>query len=281
MPACLRSVYQSDWPNLEVIVVDNGSADRTSEVTRSEAPEAIVIRAERNLGFAGGNNLGLERAKGELLVLLNDDCEPHPGWLKALVQSADELPDWGILGCKLLYPGGEIIQHAGGLIEANALTKHVGYGERDEGQHNRRTRCAYVTGAAFAIRRETMERIGLLDADFFPIYFEEIDFCFRAERAGYGSYYVPGAEVIHHESMTTKRLSYGFLCKYHKNRLRFMARNFDRGQLMRAMRCELGWLLRHRPWDVLLPLLQAYGRSLLGFFPLWRSRRQVLGGGKR
>jgi GT2 family glycosyltransferase len=280
MPACLRAVYQSDWPNLEVIVVDNGSADRTSEVTKREAPQAMVIRAERNLGFAGGNNLGLERAQGELLVLLNDDCEPYPGWLKALAQAADELPDWGVLGCKLLYPGDEkIIQHAGGLVEANALSKHVGYGERDEGQHNGRTRCAYVTGAAFAIRRETLERVGLLDAGFFPIYYEELDFCYRAARAGYGSYYVPDAEVIHHESMTTKRLSFGFLCKYHRNRLRFIIRNFDRGQLRRAMRRECSWLIRHRPWGDFAPLLLAYGRALLGIVPLWRARRRLLRGG--
>lgn len=273
---CLAALDATQWDDLEVIVVDNGSTDGTSETTRRCAPDAIMIRSERNLGFAGGNNLGLVRATGDVLVLLNDDCEVRADWLTEWMAAADALPDWGVLGCKLLYPGGKTIQHAGGVIEPNALTKHLGYMEPDDGRFDELRRCDYVTGAAFAIKREVMEKIGLLDPEYFPIYFEENDYCARAARAGFGVYYVPRAVVIHHESMTTKKLSFGFLCKYHRNRLRFMIKNFSAEELRRAMRQEAKWLIGHRPWDVALPLLRAYGHCLLRAPRLYRARKENL-----
>jgi len=271
---CLKSVLESDWSDLELIVVDNGSTDRTTEAIKSAAPGAKLIRAEKNLGFAGGNNLGIAEATGNIIVLLNDDCEPRHDWLKAWAAAGETLPDWGVMGCKLLYPGSDVIQHAGGLLEPNALTKHIGYMEHDRGQYGEVRRCDYVTGAAFAIRREALERVGTLDPEYFPIYFEECDFCFRVARAGYGVYYVPAAVVVHHESMTTKRMSYGFLCKYQRNRLRFIIKNFDGPRLRRAIRREIGWLVRDRPWDCLLPLARAYIYALLHASALSRARRE-------
>ena len=122
------------------------------------------------------------------------------------------------MGCKLLYPDSDIIQHAGGVIEPNALTKHLGYMEKDRGQCDQVLKCDYVTGAAFAIRRDVIEQIGMLDEKYFPILLEENDFCMRTKRAGFEIYYIPQSVVIHHESMTTEKLSPGFLYKYHKNR---------------------------------------------------------------
>ena len=83
--------------------------------------------------------------------------------------------------------------------------------------------------------------------------------------------------VVHHESMTTKRLSFGFLCKYHRNRLRFMIRNFDGPRLRQAARREIGWLVRHRPWDAMLPVGLAYLYALMHVRSLWRARRECLG----
>ena len=275
LPDCLQAVRGSDWTDLEVIVVDNGSTDGTGDVVRRLDPEAIVIRAERNLGFAGGNNLGIEQARGDMVVLLNDDCEPRPGWLGALVGGAADLANWGVLGCKLLYPGGRIIQHAGGWVQANGLTGHLGYGQEDRGQYAGPFSCDYVTGAAFAISRQALETVGLLDPEYFPIYFEELDYCRRLRQAGFGVYCVPEAEVIHHESQTTGRMSAGFLRKYHRNRLRFVLKMFSRQELARAGRAEITWLIRNRPWDVLLPLAWAYGRTALSAPALWQARRQT------
>jgi len=174
-------------------------------------PQVTLLRAGRNLGFAGGNNLGIRKAQGDIIVLLNDDTEVAPDWLSVARRSIESLPDWGILGAKLLYPDKTTIQHAGGTIQPNALTQHIGNGEIDIGQYDTIKQCDYVTGAAFFIRREVVDTIGLLDEGYFPIYFEEVDYCFRARAAGYEVYYVPGIKVLHYESRTTKKLSRGFL----------------------------------------------------------------------
>lgn len=278
LPDALRAVQATRWPRFEIVVVDNGSTDRTSEVTRRIAPEARCLRVERNLGFAGGNNVGLAEARGDVLVLLNDDCEPRPDWLAAWMDAARSRPEWGVLGAKLLYPDGRTIQHAGGVMEPNGLTKHLGYMETDEGQHDTPRECDYVSGAAFAIRRDVLERVGPLDAAYFPIYFEENDFCARVRRAGFGVHYIPAAAVIHHESMTTKKLSFGFLKKYHRNRLRYVIKNFDAPQLRRAARREIGWLVRAHPWDCYIPVALAYAHALWRLPELLRARRETLRG---
>lgn len=262
MPTCLQSVLASNYSPLELIVVDNGSSDRTSEVVREGFPGVKLLRAPRNLGFAGGNNLGIKASRGEIIVLLNDDTEIEPEWLTASRSAAERLKDWGILGAKLLYPDRKTIQHAGGKILPNALTQHIGNGEIDYGQFDEIRPCDYVTGAAFFIRRELLNKIGLLDAGFFPIYFEEVDYCWRARRRGYQVYYVPEIRVYHYESRTTNKFSKGFLYKYHRNRIRFMLKNFSLKRLMSACRFELKWLLQNRPRDVMLPLLVAYLTNL-------------------
>ena len=257
LPPCLDALFATKWESFDVIVVDNGSTDRTSELVRSR-PDIKLIRSSKNLGFAGGNNLGLKEARGDWVILLNDDTEVYPDWLAALNKAANEHPEAGILGCKLLYPGGEVIQHAGGRLEPNGLSKHIGYLEEDRGQYDEITTCDYVTGAAMAISRKTIDKIGPLDKGFFPIYFEEIDYCVQARKAGLEVLYVPAARVIHHESRTTERYSPGFLYKYHKNRLRFLFKNKTPCQLLGALKYEFLWLIRNKPKDTYFPLLKSW-----------------------
>lgn len=258
LPICMNALFKTNYKNFEVILVDNGSTDRTSEVVKTGWKEVKIIRSEKNLGFAGGNNLGIRSAKGDCIVLLNDDTEVHPEWLNAFEEIFSKYNDAGILGCKLLYPDNKTLQHAGGWIEPNGLTHHFGYGEEDNGQYDYVKECEYVTGAAYAIKREVVEKIGLLDAKFFPIYFEEIDYCKRAQKKGYRIFYVPKAVVIHHESRTTNKFSSGFLFKYHKNRLRFLLKNKSIIEVFKALKYEIKWLYNNRPSDTYLPLLKSY-----------------------
>ncbi len=262
LPQCLRTVFQTTYRDYEVIVVDNGSTDQTHEVVQSGFPQVCIIRSDHNRGFAGGNNLGLLAARGDMLVLLNDDTEVEASWLTALTQAAAQYPNWGILGCKLLYPDKRTIQHAGGTIHANGLTDHRGHGEEDRGQYNDIAPQPYVTGAAFAIRRTLIDRLGYLDEGYYPIYFEEIDYCVRARRLGYACLYVPGAVVYHAESRTTHRWSPSFLYKYNKNRIRFCLKNFTWPELVRAAKSEVRWLVKHRPREIFIPLLRTYAINL-------------------
>src|SRR5690606_16726582 len=118
-------------------------------------------------------------AGGRFVLLLNDDTEPHEGWLDALEQGFYHNPRLGIAGCQLLYPGPEgRIQHLGAVVHRNGLTDHVGWGEQARGDDEgpELIEADYVTGAAMAVRREVIEEIGILDPGFWPIYFEEADF---------------------------------------------------------------------------------------------------------
>lgn len=263
LPLCLRSIFAIDSEDYEVIVVDNGSTDDTSKVVKEGFPKAELIRSERNLGFAGGNNVGIDAAKGDVVVLLNDDTEVHPNYFKALRDAASRLSDWGVLGCKLLYPDKKTIQHAGAAIKPNAHTMHFGNGETDEGQYDEIRECDYVTGAAFAINRRALDAIGALDAGYFPIYFEEVDYCFRAKKAGLKSYYIPDAVVYHYESRTTKVLSFGFYVKYNKNRIRFVIKNYTFRELLRFAKNEVKWFYENKPFDLLPSLIVAYLYNLL------------------
>ncbi|MDK2972361.1 MAG: hypothetical protein PWP23_2116 [Candidatus Sumerlaeota bacterium] len=243
----------------EIIVVDNGSADGTSAFVRENYPETILIRAPQNLGFAGGNNLGILNATGDIVILLNDDTEPEPDWLAPLHEAFDADPRLGIAGVRLLYPDRVTIQHLGGTIEPNGLTKHLDYGAALEAQNvHEPLETDYVTGAAFAIRSETIADIGLLDEGFWPIYFEEVDWCERARARRWRIRVIPASTVIHHESQTTVKMSPRFLTLYNRNRLRFLLKHRRGRALLRAIRAEARWLAGHTPWDNLWPLAKAY-----------------------
>ncbi|MEQ8822562.1 MAG: glycosyltransferase family 2 protein [Sumerlaeia bacterium] len=277
----LESLRRCDPPPHEIIVADNGSTDGTANFVRENYPEVQVVRADRNLGFAGGNNLGIEAATGDVILLLNDDTEPEPDWLAPLAEAFDAHPRLGIAGCRLLYPDRTTVQHLGGVVHDNGLTDHVAWGDEARAQEaGGIVPVPYATGAALAIRRAVIEEVGLLDAGFWPIYFEEIDYCDRARRAGWEIAVVPRSTVIHHESQSTGRLSPGFLAKYHRNRMRYLLKNRDRRGLLRAARGEARWWLRHRPWDNLWPCLKAYGYTAVHCPGIWRDRRRDWSGQK-
>lgn len=224
LPDCLEALFAQRYPDLEVIAVDNASSDGSADWIAEQYPQVRLIRNPVNLGFAGGCNTGLQVAQGDILVLLNQDTRVLPGWLQAMVDALRR-PKVGIVGCKILYPDGETIQHAGGWIEwPLGLAHHYGQGERDEGQWDEPRQVDYVTGAAMAFRRDLLEKVGLLDEEFRPAYFEDTDFCFRAREAGYEVWYVPSATLIHTESASLKG-SAELALSYHRGRLRFVLKH--------------------------------------------------------
>lgn len=203
LPDCLEALFAQRYPDLEVIAVDNASSDDSADWIAERYPQVRLIRNPVNRGFAGGCNSGLQVAQGDILVLLNQDTRVLPGWLQAIVDALRR-PEVGIVGCKILYPDGETIQHAGGWIEwPLGFAHHYGQGERDEGQWDEPRQVDYVTGAAMAFRRTLLDTVGLLDEEFWPGYFEDTDFCFRAREAGYKIWYVPNAVAIHAEGAST------------------------------------------------------------------------------
>jgi len=225
LPDCLDAVLGQDCGDIEVIVVDNGSVDGSADLVAEKYPQVRLIRNLSNLGFAGGCNVGLRAAEGDLLVLLNQDTQVQPGWLQTLVDALQS-PGVDVAGCKILYPDGTTIQHAGGWIQwPLGLSHHYGSGEEDVGQWDDPREVDYVTGASLAFRRDVLEKVGYLDEEFWPGYFEDADFCFRARDAGFGVLYVPEAVVWHAETTSfadPARRSYS----YQRGRLRFVLKHF-------------------------------------------------------
>jgi GT2 family glycosyltransferase len=255
LEACLDALLEQEPPGFEIVLVDNASTDGSVELIQERYRAARLIQNADNLGFAGACNVGLQAARGRILILLNQDTRVLAGWLATLVEVARQ-PQVGVVGCKALYPDGETIQHAGGQIEwPRGVGRHYGGGERDAGQWDVARPVDFCTGAAIAFRREVLKEIGLLDEGFWPGYYEDSDFCFRAREAGYQVCYAPDAVMIHKESPSlrgTRELSVAF----HRGRLRFVLKHLaperfleefvpaERAELLAAGEGEAGQVLR-------------------------------------
>ena len=247
LDACLQSLLSQVTPQDQIIVVDNNSTDSSVELVRSRFPQVALICNARNLGYAGGANVGLKTAQGDVLVLLNPDVEVHAGWLTAFKEACSD-ERVGVAGCKLLYPGDEIIQHAGGIINFPLATAdHYGYRQRDAGQWDRACDVDYVTGAALALRRDILDTLGFFDEGFYPAYYEEVDFCFRVRGAGYAVRYVPEAVATHHEHAAVGEESDLYRRCFHRNRLRFVLKHRGPRYFVDELApAEMAWLRANR-----------------------------------
>ncbi|MCL7453831.1 MAG: glycosyltransferase family 2 protein [Anaerolineae bacterium] len=229
---CLNALRQQTYKALEILVVDNGSPDRTAEIVERGFSEVRLIRTGENLGVAGGNNVGLRAAQGDICVLINADVVVRPDWLEHLVGSMQANPQIGIAGAKLLYPDGTI-QFAGGLIEApRGYTYHVGWHEEDRGQYDTLSDVDLVTGASLAISRPALEQIGYEDERFFPIDYEDADMSYRARAAGFRVVLVPQAAATHHESSTLQAGDLARALALEAGRLRFVCKHWPHERLL-------------------------------------------------
>ena len=278
---CLEALLVQATDGDEIIVVDNNSTDHSVKLLRTDFPETKLLCNERNLGYAGGANVGLRVAQGEVLVLLNPDVQAHAGWLAAL---RDVLKNErvGVAGCKLLYPGDEVIQHAGGVINFPLATPgHYGYRQRDEGQWDQEREVDYVTGAALALRRDVLGKVGFFDEGFYPAYFEEVDFCFRVREAGYQVRYVPGAVATHHEHASLQEGSVGRHSLFHCNRLRFVLKHCGPQRFLDDfVPAEIQWLKGSIAPNERTALSHVYLISMLTYPRLYLDWWAGRGGGK-
>ncbi len=240
---CLNSLYAQAYPASHILVVDNGSTDGSLDFLRRRFPQLDIHETGGNLGYAAGNNVALRQPAADIVFLLNPDVVLSPGCLAAIAQTLADDPTIGIAGCKLWYPGGQVIQHAGGYItRPRAVPGHYGLGEPDRGQHDATRDVEYVIGAAVAIRRELLERIGVLDEGFF-LFFEDVDLCARALKAGYRVVYLPQATGIHVESATTAKGSFAYLQRIHAGRWRYLLKHFPATELLtETLPAEMAWL---------------------------------------
>ena len=229
----LSSFFDLEYSAYQVVVVDNGSTDGSVPFVQTQFPQARLICHKQNMGFSPGLNAAMQQIDSDIIVLLNNDVSVRPDWLRALVRPIATDPTIGITGCKMLYPDGNTLQHAGASLSYPlAHSQHDFYREPDEGQADEMRDVPYVTGAAIAIARSVINKIGLLDEAFSPIYYEEADYCYRAREAGFRVVYAPDAVAIHHESFTMRQMGGWHLFTLHKNRYRFVMRHYTSEQIL-------------------------------------------------
>lgn len=225
----LKSVRKyTSREKVEVILVDNGSKEDHNTAFLEVYPELKYIRSEQNLGFAGGNNLGIKQANGEFLLLLNNDTEITRNLTEILLQEFETNPDIGIISPLLLYfEQPEMIQYAG-FTEMNYLTcrnRGIGNMEADHGQFDNDSReTGYCHGAAMMCRRKDLEVVGLMAAQFF-LYYEELDWCEQFKKAGKKIWFTGKTKVYHKESISVGKESIIKTYFMTRNRLLFIRRN--------------------------------------------------------
>jgi GT2 family glycosyltransferase len=256
---CLASLLAQDYTDFEVFAVDNASTDGTPEWIAERFPAVRLIRNERNLGFAGAANVGLHAAKGSVLVLFNQDATAEAKWLRALVEGFSVSPGSGVAGCKILNMEDQTIQHAGGyLTMPRALPAQLSSGSIDTNEDGQPVDVEFVTGTAFAIRRELFEAIGGFDEDFF-FYFEDVDYCYRARSAGFRVIYVPDAIVRHFGKASLGAGSVDYFARFHTSRLQFVMKHLGIPHFVSQLRpIEYTWLKSIISHEEQAGLRQAY-----------------------
>lgn len=273
----LRSLNEhGTYQNLEVIVVDNGSREDPTPVFKAIYPDVKVILNGRNLGFTGGNNVGIRAAKGDFLFIVNNDTEVTPGLLEGLLEIFDRYPDAGIVSPKFHYFFHKGTIEYAGYNTVNMFTGRngmVGCREKDEGQYNEVKVTNYAHGGGMMVPRKVIEEVGGLPEDFF-IYYEEFDWCEQIKRKGYKVYYQPNSLIYHKESMTTGKAS-PFKTFYNtKNRIYYMRRNAPKAGLLVFY---LYFTFITIPKNTLTFLLKGQKAHLRSFWKgiLWQFNRRI------
>ena len=224
--ALIESIPSNE--KMEVIVVDNASIQDEASLIQNQYPQVNVIRSEKNRGFAGGNNLAIKEAKGKYLFLINNDTIFKEFNIQALIDRLKSSPNIGVVCPKIRFTWGtNPIQFAGytRLSKITVRNQAIGYGEEDKGQYNTAHPTPYAHGAAMLIKREAIEKVGLMPEDYF-LYYEELDWSMMFTRAGYEIWYDPACTIYHKESQSTGQNSPLRTYYITRNRLLLVKRNW-------------------------------------------------------
>ena len=243
---CLQGVTKTDYPNYEVILVDNASRDNSTADIERDFPAVRVVRNTSNLGYAGGCNSGITVARGEYLLFLNNDTKMEPGWLAPLVDACEKDSQTAACQPKILslsdpdkfdYAGA-----AGGLLDIFgypfALGRLFQTVESDTGQYDNTREIFWASGTALLVRKSVLEEIGAFDEDFFA-HMEEIDLCWRMHLAGYRVISVPDSVVYHESGSTLRPDSFRKMFLNHRNSILMLIKNYELPTLFRVLPCRL------------------------------------------
>jgi len=263
---CLASIYQHPpSASFEVLVVDNASPDGSGEMVQHEFPQVRLLLLSENTGFARANNLGLQEARGDLLLLLNSDTRVLAGSLDGLIAAMEKHPQAGVVGCKQLDARGRLQLTWGRFptFYREILRKVIHWRLRIDGSqvrdylHRKYSSSAqvdWVAGSCLMARRDAVRDAGLLDVNIF-LYFEDIDWCRRIQRQGWQILYEPRVKIFHHGGATAARHLIDALVAYRRSQFYFCRKYFGDSALfllkllvagklcLGFVRHSLGWLI--------------------------------------
>lgn len=198
--ACLASLHKSSYPNNTILVLDNASMDGSVPAICENFPDVKMIELNKNLGYAGNNNVGIQAAMemgADWVFVLNEDTILDPCCIEKLIEAGEDNPEIGILGPMVYhYDEPSIIQSAGGMLTRYWHLIQLGKNEEDRNQYPETHNVQFISGCAIMVRRPVIQQIGGLDERFF-YYWEEADWCLRALSNGWQVVHVPQAKLWH------------------------------------------------------------------------------------
>ena len=244
--ACLDALRSLDWPreHVEVIVVDNASDDGSADRIRRAHPEATVLALDRNTGFAGGCNHGVQNARGSYIAFINNDARPDPQWLAAAVAEMARAPDIGCIASKVLDWDGETIDFVDAALSfyGHGFKLHVG--EPANGRYDEAHDVLFATGAAMVVRTDVFRSSGGFDERYF-MFFEDVDFGWRLWLLGWRVRFVPQSVVFHrHHASMAKFKNWREQYLLERNALYTIYKNYDEDNLARALPAALALAVR-------------------------------------
>lgn len=277
---CVESLKKIDYSNYEVVIVDNGSTDESPQILPQKFPEIKFIETGKNLGFAGGNNVGIKYVlehDADYVLLLNNDTLVDQDFLKELVRVGESDQKIEILGPKIYFYDTETnkktnkIWFAGGKIN-KILTKgtHINYGKIDKNDEIPKT-IDYITGCAMLIKRKVIEKIGLMNEDYF-LYYEDADWCLRARKAKFKCVLVPKAKIWHKCSKSAIEGSPPYIYYHSRNGLMLAKYN---GSLFVQMGAYLQslWILAKQIIKLAIPSKRIWARAVIrGIIDFYRGK---------
>ncbi|MDB4533965.1 glycosyltransferase [Vicingaceae bacterium] len=223
----IDSILNNDYKNIEIIVVDNASPDNDTDLIKSKFPQLNLIMSTKNLGFAGGNNLGIKQAKGDYLFFVNSDAIITNGTIQHLIATFNENKNIGIVSPKfhLYYEPGKF--DYAGCSNINSFTGRgiiIGQNQEDKGQYNTPGETFFCHGGGMLIPKALIEKVGLIPDNYF-LYYEEMEWCENIRKKGYKVYYQPKALIRHKVSKSIGLFSTLKTYYLTRNRILFMRRN--------------------------------------------------------
>jgi GT2 family glycosyltransferase len=291
LESCLSSLLRQTYTPIEIVVVDNASVDASVEIILRVAPQAALLREERNLGFAGGTNAGVRAAHGEWIAVLNNDTEVAADWLAECVHAMERHPDAAYLACRILdFNQRDRIYSAGDCFLRAGIGYRRGQDLKDRQDYRQEAEIFAASGCAALYRKCVMDEVNGYDERFFA-YLEDVDLALRLQAAGYRGWYIPRAEVYHLAGATSggefSRLAVRLRTR---NSILLLiksvpARIFWRC-CARIAAVQLSWLARvishGRVWSYLrglagvVPLLSAMLKERRRLRVLWRTSTESL-----